>query len=127
VHREVQSRSKLTSQALTGDVDWVRVVGQLASVMPTQVGLTALQVSHPVSTSNASSVAGSGSLSMEVKGTGGLPTAAAWLTDLSGDPDLSGLTIGAVTVDQNGGKVIFSSNATLTPQSYSHRDQEFGK
>lgn len=124
VHAEVLSRSGLLSSALAGDVDWVRMIGQMATVMPPQLVMTSMSatrgtgagVSPAGATSNSV-----GSLTMSVKGNGGLPAVASWLTGLDSDPDLSDVTVSGISVKANGGPVTFSSTAQLTPTSQSNR------
>ncbi len=126
VHSEMLARSQLLSSALAGDVDWVRVVGQLATVMPPQLVMTTLSASRTTTTTSTSSGSAGqtiGSITMSVKGTGGLPAVAAWLTGLDSDPDLSNVTVSGITVKNNGGPVSFSSTAQLTPTSQSNRDK----
>jgi Tfp pilus assembly protein PilN len=126
VHSEVLARQSLDKQALAGDVDWVRVMGQLAAAMPSNLYLSSIQGNR--STSNSSSQAsGVGTMNFSVTGTGGLPTASQWIAGLSGDPDVSNIWVSSITVNRNGGAVKFSSDVALTPNSESKRDQEVGK
>jgi hypothetical protein len=128
VHGEAVARAALVQGALQGDVDWVRVLGQLATVMPTNLTLTEFQghrtnvVGTPPSTATTSSDIGS--VVFAVKGTGGLPAAKSWLNGLQGDPDLDGTWVNGIAVIKNGGDVNFSSNTGLTAKSESHRDKE---
>lgn len=125
VHAEMLSRAGLLASALKGDVDWVRVLGQLASVMPPEVAITSFNGSRMTNTSGHSGSNGStgtvGTLTFAVKGTGGLPATAAWVQALQTDPDLSNVWATAISVKGNGGPVTFSSTADLTPVSYSDR------
>jgi type IV pilus assembly protein PilM len=126
VHAKAQSRAALVQSSLQGDIDWVRVLGQLADVMPSQLSLSTFSGSRSAlpgasSFSGSSTATGLGTLNFSVKGTGGLPSVAAWLQALATDPDLTDVTVTGITVTQNGGNVSFSSTAELTPVSYSNR------
>lgn len=124
VHGQMETRSALVSGALQGDVDWVRVIGQLATVMPPSLSLTELSASRTAATSGSGSTAKEvGGLSLSVKGNGGLPAAASWLAGLESDPDLSNVNVAGITVKNNGGPVTFTSTAQLTPTSQSNRDK----
>lgn len=129
VHSQVQARAALVSTALKGDIDWVRVLGQFAGVLPPQLTITSFTGTRtaPASGSAASTppVASTsvGNVTFAVQGTGGLPSAAQWLTQLAGDPDFTGVTIGSIAVKSNGGAVTFSSSAGLTPDAESPRSK----
>ena len=71
---------------------------------------------------------GIGSLQWSVTGLD-YPSAAAWLTQLAQDPDLSGVSIAGVTQTQTGGRqtVTFNSTATLAPQARSDRGSRLTK
>jgi hypothetical protein len=123
VHAQVTARSKAVQSDLKGDVDWVRMLGQLAQVMPPSVGLTNFEATTASSTSTATGTVatGFGSVALDVKGTGGLPTAAAWIDGLATDPDITALTLGGISVTGNDGIVNFDSTGQLTTTSYSNR------
>ena len=128
-HGQMLAREKLASDVLAGDVDWVRVLGQLASVMPPDLSLTSFSASRTnvvgeQSTSTPGTNPGIGTATFNVSGTGGLPAAAAWLQQLDGDPDFENLTISGITVKDNGGPVQFSSTANLTTTSESNRAKQ---
>ena len=126
VHSQAQARAALVSTALKGDVDWVRVLGQFAGVLPPQLSITSFQGARTASTSAPSAPGAAvpvGNVSFDVQGTGGLPSAAQWLTQLSGDPDFTNLSIGSIAVKSNGGAVTFSSTAGLTPDAESPRSK----
>lgn len=132
VHGQLEARSALEKGALQGDIDWVRVVGQLASAMPQQLSLTSFSGTRSTAGSGGGSTGGSttasvGTVNMAVTGGGGLPSASAWLTGLATDLDLSNVTIGGINVQKNGGGVTFSTTASLTPDSHSNRAEEVQK
>jgi hypothetical protein len=115
--------------ALTGDIDWVRVLGQLAAVMPPNLHLSSFNGARTTSPSSSSSSSSStsssgvGTLTFSVTGSGGLPAAAAWLEGLQRNHDLQGTWISGISVTGTGGQVNFSSTANLTTQSQSSRAQ----
>jgi hypothetical protein len=129
VHGKAQARATLVVTALTGDIDWVRVLGQLASVMPANLHLTSVSgdrataSSSGSSSSSTSSAPGVGTLTFTVTGTGGLPGAAAWLEGLQRDHDLQGTWISGISVNGSGGQVTFNSTTNLTPLAQSSRAQ----
>jgi type IV pilus assembly protein PilM len=136
VHGQVQARQALVVTALTGDIDWVRVLGQLAAVMPPNLSLTSFSGARAsatpgststgtstASTSSAGASSGVGTLTFAVTGKGGLPAVAAWLDGLQRDHALQGTWVSGVSVMSNGGTVTFSSTANLTPQADSNRAQ----
>lgn len=133
VHGQVEARSALEKTALTGDVDWVRVIGQLASAMPQQLSLTSFSGTRSTTPSSGTASSGGssgpsvGTVNMAVTGGGGLPSASAWLVGLASDLDLSNVTIGGINVQNNGGGVTFSTTASLTAQSHSNRAEEVQK
>jgi type IV pilus assembly protein PilM len=125
IHGRAQARATLVVTALTGDIDWVRVLGQLAAVMPPNLHLSSFTGSRTIGSSagSTSSSPGVGTLTFSVTGSGGLPAAAAWLEGLQRDHDLQGTWISGISVTGSGGQVTFSSTANLTPQSQSSRAQ----
>ncbi|MDE3206543.1 MAG: type IV pilus assembly protein PilM [Acidobacteriota bacterium] len=130
IHGTVQNRRTLVQTALKGDVDWVRVLGQLAGVMPQNLSLSSFSGSRSNvvgSGPSASSGSSIGTVSVQASGNGGLLTASAFLQGLESDQDLSAPWISGVSVKQNGGAVTFSSTGLLTTKSESSRYLEVGK
>jgi type IV pilus assembly protein PilM len=126
VHGKVQARQALVVAALTGDIDWVRVLGQLASVMPPQLSLTSFGGTRAVAvtgTSSSASAPGVGILTFSVTGKGGLPVVAGWLEGLQRDHSLEGTWVSSVSEAANGGSVTFTSSAYLTSLADSNRAQ----
>jgi type IV pilus assembly protein PilM len=148
VHGEVAARAQLEITALQGDIDWVRLLGQLATVMPPSLSLQSFSgtrtvappVTPPASSTSKSTTAGStstppastagsastgvGTLSFSVDGTGGLPAVAAWLDGLQRDQSLQGTWVSGISVTANGGKVTFTSTSEITPVAQSGRAEE---
>ena len=134
VHGQMEARGTMDAQALKGDIDFVRVIGQLAAVMPANLHVSNIALSRqaPGSAGAASSTSGSagstgpiGTLSMSVAGTGDAHAAADWLRSLEKDPDLSSTWIGGVSISGTGGgqTVTFSSNSNLTTTAQSERSE----
>jgi type IV pilus assembly protein PilM len=124
VHSQAQARSALVVTALQGDIDWVRVLGQLAAVMPNDLSLTSFTGARATATtsgSSSSSTPGVGTLTFSVTGSGGLPAVSNWLNGLESDPDLTGVWVSGITVTKNGGSVTFSSTSNLTNLAESKR------
>lgn len=127
VHGRMEARAHLVVSALQGDVDWVRLLGQLSTVMPPNLKMTNFTGSRATSSSSNTGNAGVGSLTFNVHGTGGLPAVSAWIHGLQSDPNIDAVWISGVTVKSDGGDVQFSSNAMLTPLSESGRAKEVQK
>jgi type IV pilus assembly protein PilM len=121
LHGQMLSRGGMEVQALTGDVDYVRVLGQLAAVMPSSLHITSATMSR-----QASSASGShGTLNVSVTGTGDSRAAANWLTSLQKDPDLAGTWVGGISIaTADGGQTVnFSSSTNLTATAQSTRQE----
>ena len=125
VHGQVQAQAKIVIGTLQGDIDWVRLLGQLAAVMPPNVALTSLNGSRILSTAgsaaSSSNTPGVGTLTFSVKGTGGLPAVAAWLDGLAEDQSIEGTWVNGITLTGNGGSVSFSSTSDITSVAQSGR------
>lgn len=124
VHGQMVARGAMEVTALKGDIDWVRVLGQLASVMPPNVHI--LNFSGSRSTGASAATSGSGTITFGVGGTGDTTAAAAWLEGLERDPDFKTSWVGGVSVNIVNGvqTASFSSTATLTPAAQSNRSKE---
>lgn len=132
IHAKAQARAALESTALSGDVNWVRLLGQFAGVLPPQLSITSFSATRTTpapnsATSNSATSNSIGTVSFAVQGSGGLPSASQWLTQLSSDPDLANLSVGSISVKTNGGTVNFSSSATITPVAESARSKGVAK
>ena len=127
VHGKVLSRYQLEVSALKGDVDWVRVLRQLASTMPPNVELTTFTANRISATgAAAASAASSGSVAtvtFSLVGNAGLPAVSAWLDGLDRNGDFQGSWVASVTstgTSQN--QVTFTSNSSLTHAAQSGRN-----
>ena len=125
-HNQVQSQAQIVVSTLQGDIDWVRLLGQLAAVMPPNMALTNFTGTRVAATSTASSTSSSttsgvGTLTFSVKGSGGLPAVSAWLDGLAQDQSLEGTWVTGISVSANGGTVTFSSTSNITPVAQSGR------
>jgi type IV pilus assembly protein PilM len=125
VHGKVQAQAQIVVQSLQGDIDWVRLLGQLAAVMPPNVSLTSFDATRAAagagSAASSSSTSGVGTLTFSVKGQGGLPTVSAWLDGLARDQSLEGTWVAGISVTSNGGTVTFSSTSNITSVAQSGR------
>ncbi len=127
IHAKVLKRASLESTALSGDVDWVRLLGQFAGVLPPQLSITSFSGTRTVVASGATPSTSAGTVTFAVTGTGGLPSASQWLTELTSDPDLSDVNVGSINVKTNGGAVTFSSSANVTAVAESARSKGVAK
>jgi type IV pilus assembly protein PilM len=120
IHETMIARATMDVSALKGDLDYVRIMGQLATVMPPNLHITSASINR-----QAAAGGGAGTITMSVTGTGDPTAAAEWLRSLQRDPDLSGSWIGGVSVTTTGGTktVSFGSNATLTNTADSNRSE----
>jgi type IV pilus assembly protein PilM len=125
VHGKVQAQAQVVIGTLQGDIDWVRLLGQLAAVMPPNLTLTSFGGTRveasAVSTTGAASTPGVGTITFSVKGSGGLPAVSAWLDGLAQDQSLEGTWVSGINVTGNGGAVTFSSTSDITNVAQSGR------
>lgn len=128
VHGQMQTRAGLDSTALKGDIDWVRLLGQLAAVLPPNLHILNFSGTRSTSSQSGASTGqagsdGVGTVTFGLAGSGNARAAADWLDALQHDPALTGAWIGSVSVQQTGSgqSVSFSSTANLTPAADSGR------
>jgi hypothetical protein len=127
INSELSSRSSLAASALAGDIDWVRTLRQLATIMPVNTTIASFSATRATAGNagtNSTASSGVGSATFSVNGTGGLPTVAAWLRGLQSDPDLADPWVSGITLNAGSGQVTFTSTADLTPTAESNRAQE---
>jgi len=137
---DLETSRRRVQSALTGDVSWTRFLSDFVPNMPGSVWISSLsaQTTTAGKTAAAPAAAGSKPATSGPSGIGSLqwsvtgldyPSAAAWLTQLAQDPDLSGVSIAGVTQTQTGGRqtVTFNSTATLAPQARSDRGSRLTK
>ena len=108
----------------------VNAQGNMGATFSAQTTPAARTATPPAAGSKAATPGPSGIGSLQWSVTGlDYPAAAAWLTQLAQDPDLSGVSIGGVTETQPGGRptVAFTSSATLAPQARSDRGSRLTK
>jgi type IV pilus assembly protein PilM len=128
VHEKVSAQASVVVTALQGDIDWLRLIGQLAAVMPSNLTLSSIsatrtEASSSSQTTSSASTPGVGTLSFTVLGTGGLPAVAAWLDGLKRDQSLTDTWVSGIVTNANGGNVTFSSTSNLTPLAESSRSK----
>jgi len=121
VHGQVQAQAGLVVTALQGDIDWVRLLGQLAAVMPSDLTLSSMSGARTTPGTATASTPGVGTLAFTVTGNGGLPAVAAWFDELQRDQSLSGTWVSGIVVTTNGGSVTFTSTSDLTTVADSNR------
>jgi type IV pilus assembly protein PilM len=138
---DLDTGRKRLQSALSDDVSWTRFLDDLVRHMPegawiktldaqvtgTQAAGTAGKASTRVKASGAS--AGIGTLQVSVAGLD-FPDAADWLRKLSGNPSLTGVTIGGGITKVGEGPAAtigFSSSANITPAAGSDRSARLAK
>ncbi len=123
----MQAQAQIVIGTLQGDIDWVRLLGQLAAVMPPNLSLTSFDGTRVTaatgSATGSPSTPGVGTITFSVKGSGGLPAVSAWLDGLAQDQSLEGTWVSAISVTGNGGAVTFSSTSNITNVAQSGRAQ----
>lgn len=125
VHGQMESLGNLDSAALKGDIDWVRVLGQLAEVMPPNAHITTFTGSR--TTGNAATTPGQvGTVSVTVSGIGNTDVAADWLDALKKDGDITNTVLSGISVSSGQGAqtVSFSSTSGLTTSAVSSRSEK---
>lgn len=120
VHEELLARASLDRAALQGDIDWVRLIGQMAGVLPPNIHILSFSASRAAATSVSGSV---GSLNVSVQGQGDASVGSQWLDALQTDPSLKGTWIGGIAVAKSSGgeTTSFSSTSNLTSNAQSGR------
>jgi type IV pilus assembly protein PilM len=124
VHGQMQAQAQIVIGSLQGDIDWVRLLGQLAAVMPPNLSLTnfdGARAATAAATTGSAGTPGVGTITFSVKGTGGLPTVSAWLDGLAQDQSLEGTWVSGISVTANAGAVTFSSTSDITSVAHSGR------
>jgi type IV pilus assembly protein PilM len=125
VKTAIASQRALATSALKGNVDWVRLLGQVAAVMPSGASLSSFSGSAtaPTTSSQPSSSGPQplGALQMTVSGPGGQELPAEWLRALARIPGLTGVTVSGSATD--GSKDSFSSAASVDDLGTSQRAQ----
>ena len=127
VHGKVLTRYQMESSALKGDVDWVRVMRQLAATMPANVELSSFTANRVAATgAAAASAATSGSVAtvtFSAQANGGLPAVSAWLTSLEKNGDFGGSWVASASATGNNQLLItFTSSSNLTHAALSGRN-----
>jgi type IV pilus assembly protein PilM len=124
VHNSMLTRAGMVTSALKGDVDWVRVLGQLSSVMPAQVHITSFTGTR--ATGHGST--GIGTVTFSVTGPGDAKNAAQWIEALQKDPNFQTTWVSGISINPasptSPETASFSSTANITPASQSSRWQK---
>ena len=124
IHSKVTERAQLVKTALQGDVDWARVISEIQALSPPNVHFSSISGARVLVTSGPTTGSGVGTLTLQLSGTGGMPSAAAWLDALQKDPSLQGSWVSGIAETGNDGTVSFGSTASLTNKSHSDRDSK---
>lgn len=112
IQQTVSQKEQQIRSALAGDVDWARLITDIASAMPGDVWLTSF---------NGTS-GGAGTAQVTVNGKGlSQPSTAAWIQRISDLSSITDLWVASSAGQGNGLPVTFSSNANLTSAAYSNR------
>jgi type IV pilus assembly protein PilM len=112
IQQTVAQREQQVRSALAGDVDWARLITQVASAMPDDVWLTSLN--------GTSANAGTPQISVNGKGLS-QPSTAAWIERIENLASITDLWVSSSTGSGNGLPVAFTSNASLTSAANSDR------
>ncbi len=123
VQADVKAHEQMYATALSGEIDWIRLIEQITAVMPNGVHLTTLTVGRQASAGATGSV---GTISIGAVGTGGPDKAAEWLRALATLPGLAGTSVQSITATTGptGTKstsVVFTSTSGVTPAAESQR------
>jgi len=138
---DLDASRRRVQTALAGDVSWTRFIDRFVQSMPATawIGSLTMQANPPATgpaaagaappagatgAAGPAGAAGIGSLQVSVNGLD-FPTVAAWLRQLSANPDLSNVNIGSVT--NSGSTVAFGSTASITPAARSDRSANLTK
>ena len=122
VHGQMEGLGSTDVAALTGDIDWTRVLGQLAAVMPPNTHITTFTGSRAAAHTTTSE---SGTVTVAVVGGGNANTAADWLDDLLKTSDFDNTLITGIALSgTSASPVTFGSTSLLTTSAQSSRAQE---
>ncbi len=115
---KITAGSSTIKAALAGDVDWVGVLNQVATSMPSSVWMTSFTGKGPTSTA-------AGTATISASGTNQQATAA-WITDEGQSPALSQVWVSSSSRSAVGQVVSISSTANLTSATLANRAGQFG-
>lgn len=124
VHNNMLARSTMVTNVLKGDLDWVRMLEQLASVMPPQVSISSFTGTRTMGRTGT----GVGSVTFSVRGPGDAKDAAQWIEALQKDPNFQTTWVSGISISSAAPGdpqiVSFSSTANITPAAQSNRWQK---
>ena len=112
IQQTVTQKQQQVRAALAGDVDWTRLITDIASAMPDDVWLTSLN--------GTSGNAGTPQIVVNGKGLS-QPATASWIQRISDLASITDLWVNSSTGPGNGQQVTFASNANLTSAANSDR------
>ena len=116
---EITTRRETVKRTLDGDIDWSRVIQEVAAVLPSNVWLTGFEGGRGTPTAP-------GNVSFNAMGFDHTDTAR-WIIRISDLDSLTGLWVPSSAKQAAAGRtlVTFSSNATLAPAAESTRVQRY--
>ena len=131
VDGQLTTHRQLAVTALTGDINWITLLSQVAAALPPGMELTTFTGSASAATSTGTSsppVTGGtpgnvGTVTFGVTATGGQDSVAEWLRAMGRIPALQNVWVASSTVTANGAAT-FSSTATLGPSALSQRAKQ---
>jgi type IV pilus assembly protein PilM len=121
VQDQIIAQRALAVSALSGTVDWIRLLGQVSAVLPTDEWLTSFSATGtataagsaaPTAASPAAGTATRGTIQFQVSGKAGQDSVAQWLRALAKIPGLTNVWVGASA--NSGGTDTFASTASVT-------------
>lgn len=120
----VATQRAMATQALSGSVDWVKLLGQIAAVMPSNESLTSFGATKQVTAPSPApgkpaGPAPLGSVQMAITGKNGQESVAEWLRALAKIPSLSGVAVGGSSA--SGATDHFTSTAQVNTAGASNR------
>src|SRR3954452_23592057 len=122
---QLAQRRQLVTAALADDVEWTRLLNEIATVIPNDVALTSFTGSKPQATSTGgggTTTAAVGTVNVNAQGIDH-SSSARWLLRVGALPSLTGIWLPSSTKGQGASLVTFTSTADLTPAARSGSDR----
>lgn len=130
VYATLSSRQTLYVTAVGQDVDWVKLLNQITTAMPSDVTITTFNAQRPPlgpSTAAASATkAGIGSITINATAKGGQDSVANWLRSMATIPGLQNVWVESSTESGAGKGVSFNSDGQVTSSAVSSRAKTIG-
>jgi type IV pilus assembly protein PilM len=122
---QLAQRRQLVTAALADDVEWTRLLNEIATVIPNDVALTSFTGSKPQATSTGgggATTAAVGTINVNAQGIDH-SSSARWLLRVGDLPSLTGVWLPSSTKGAGVSLVTFTSTADLTPAARSGSDR----